>query len=91
MSHAREHTLVRRPATTLKTNRDHRYTGTRTPHPRSSRLHRIGFHAEAEVLLTRALDAPEHGHRRPRTMHTLNGNQLPDEIEDPRAGGLPRP
>ncbi|MEV8457498.1 glycoside hydrolase family 15 protein [Streptomyces sp. NPDC052095] len=67
-------------------NWDYRYAWIRDAAFAVFALRRIGFDGEAEAFLGWVLDAFERG-RRPRIMYTLNGNQVPDEIEDPGLEG----
>ncbi|MFH7340358.1 glycoside hydrolase family 15 protein [Streptomyces sp. KHY 26] len=67
-------------------NWDYRYTWIRDAAYAVFALRRIGFGGEADSFLGWVLDAFEHS-RHPRIMYTLQGDTVPDEVEDGELAG----
>ncbi|MEV8593278.1 glycoside hydrolase family 15 protein [Streptomyces sp. NPDC052012] len=67
-------------------NWDYRYAWIRDAAYAVFALRRIGFQGEADAFLGWVLDAFERS-RRPRIMYTLDGDLVPDEIEDAELEG----
>ena len=70
-------------------NWDYRYVWIRDAAFSVFALRRIGFASEADAFLGWVLDAFERS-RRPRIMYTIDGDLVPDEVEDPELEGYRR-
>ncbi|HKE98782.1 MAG TPA: glycoside hydrolase family 15 protein [Actinomycetes bacterium] len=70
-------------------NWDYRYTWVRDAAFTVYAMRRIGFGEEADAFLGWVLDAFERS-RQPRIMYDLDGDQVPDELEDPQLEGYRR-
>jgi alpha,alpha-trehalase len=70
-------------------NWDYRYTWIRDAAFTVFAMRRIGFGEEADAFLGWVLDAFERS-RRPRIMYDLDGDQVPDELEDVELEGYRR-
>ncbi|MFI6494520.1 glycoside hydrolase family 15 protein [Streptomyces sp. NPDC050564] len=70
-------------------NWDYRYAWIRDASFAVFALRRIGFHGEADSFLGWVLDAFEQS-RKPRIMYTLQGQTVPDEMEDGELEGYRR-
>ena len=70
-------------------NWDYRYTWIRDAAFTVYAMRRIGFGEESDAFLGWVLDAFERS-RQPRIMYELDGDQVPDELEDPGLEGYRR-